>query len=37
MAENVGDLESNARNSCVGRLMKLCPQYDEAQHSMYVE
>lgn len=37
MSGNLGDLESNVRNGSVGRLMRLCPQYDEAQHSMHVE
>ena len=37
MIKRVTTVKEKVRNSSVGRLMQLCPQYDETQHSMYVE
>lgn len=37
MIKTTNTVREKVRNSSVGRLMRLCPQYDEAQHSMHVE
>lgn len=37
MIKSANTAEKKIQNSSAGRLMQLCPQYDETQHSMHVE
>ena len=37
MIKTANTAKEKVQNSSVGRLMQLCPQYDESQHSMHVE
>lgn len=37
MAKIANSIEGSVQGGSVGRLMKLCPQYDDAEHLMHVE